>query len=167
MKHTVMTEPARIAKLPHYKDLPITATTLVNEAGIPDFRAINNAKIWQFKKERKCSICGDPLDYWIAFMVSEGEAQSRYIYESPNHEECLEYAFQICPWLFYSKRKYSSPERMKQEGYFGSHPDRAVTNERPELLGIYVCRSYENVIHKGIRVCKVPKAKRIEWIKGQ
>jgi hypothetical protein len=161
-------EPERIARLPHYKGLPITAITMVDDEGVPNFRMVDSEKAWELKKNKCCSICGEPLDYWMAFMVSEGEAESRLVYESPNHEECLRHAFAICPWLFYSKHKYSDPSKMHMEGVkiVTSHPDRAVINERPDNLGIYICRSYENVVVKGMRVCKVSKAVRIEWIKG-
>jgi hypothetical protein len=161
-------KPERIAKLPHYKGLPITATTLVDDNGVPNFKSIDNSKVWECKRDGKCAICGEALDYWLAFMVTEEEAEKRIIFESPQHVDCLKYAFQICPWLFYSKAKYSDPKTVKMEGVtFGhSHPDREKSLERQDMLGIYVCRSYENVIIKGYRVCKVPKAKYIEWIKG-
>jgi hypothetical protein len=166
-ERVTLPEPERIAKLPHYKGLPVTAVTVVID-DIPNFRAVDPDKIWKLKEERKCGICGDPLDYWIAFMVSAGEIESKRVYESPSHEECLRYAFQACPWLYYSKYKYSNPEIMKIEGFkFAAvHPDRKVINERPDMLAIYICNGYKNIVHKGVRVCKVSGAKKIEWFKG-
>ncbi len=163
----LLPEPERIARLPHYKGLPITAITTVID-GIPNFRMVDSEKTWELKKEHKCSICGEPLDYWIAFMVSENEIKTRMVYESPNHEECLRYAFQICPWLYFSKHKYSNPDLMEIEGFkiVSSHPDRKSVNERPDMLAMYICRGFENVVRNGIRVCKVQPAKRIEWFKG-
>jgi hypothetical protein len=170
MHRTDLVEPERIARLPHYKGLPVSAITMIDDNGIPNFRMVDSEKTWELKRTNCCSICGEPLDYWIAFMVSEGEAQSRLVYESPNHEECLRHAFAICPWLFYSKHKYSEPSKMdiNMEGVkvVASHPDRKVTNHRPENLGIYICRNYTNVVEKGMRVCKVGKPVRIEWFKG-
>jgi hypothetical protein len=162
-------EPERVARLPHYKGIPITYTTLVDENGKPDFKSTDSDKVWEVKRDQKCSICGEHLDYWVAFMVTEKEAQTQLIYENPNHEECLRYAFQLCPWLYYAKATYSDLTKSSLEGYtFGhAHPDREISNERPSTLGIYITRSYKNVILPSrYRVCKVPAAKRIEWIKG-
>lgn len=159
--------PARIAKLPQYKGIFIPALTFVDENGIPNFKMTND-KVWQMKKERRCGLCGEPLDYWIAFMVTPDEAEARFINESPNHEECLRYAFSVCPWLYYSKAKYSDAEKIKADGYlvFNTHPDRDKGIGRPEKLGIYICNDYKNEIRNRYRGCRVPKAKRLEWIDG-
>lgn len=167
-----MEEPERIKRLPHYKGLPVTYTTLVVD-GVPNFKAVDNDKVWEVKKNGKCSVCGEPLDYWIAFMTSEKEANSRYVFDNPNHEECLRYSFNICPWLYYSKATYSDinklNENMKDGGivYYHSHPDRNQSLDRPSKLGIYITRDYKNVMHQGYRVCKVGKAQKIEWIEGK
>lgn len=164
-----MEMPDSIKMLEQYKGFPITATTLIVD-GKPNFKATDPEKVWEFKRDGKCSICGQSLNYWIAFMVTEEEAKTGLIYESPNHEACLRYAFKICPWLAYSNAKYT--DLSKNTTLIGSHPDRALISGRPEKLGIYICKSYENVIIKKpytqyvFRVCKVPKAKRIEWIEG-
>jgi hypothetical protein len=168
MRTITLEEPENIKKLPHFRGLPITAITFVGEDGTPNFKVIDNEKVRDCKDNKKCAICGQPLGWWIAFMVSEKEAQTRFIFESPNHEECLRYAFELCPWLYYSKAKYSDPETVKADGMgtISSHPDRSTINERPEKLGLYLCRGYDNVIHRGFRVCKVPPAKKLEWFEG-
>lgn len=172
MKYRTLEEPERIAKLPHYKGIPITYTTLVDENGIPEFKSTIPERVWEVKRDHKCSLCGEPLDYWIAFMVTEKEAETQLVYENPNHEECLRFAFNICPWLFYRNATYSDLGNIKSkvEGYtsVGAHPDREESNKRPSTLGIYITRSYENVVLPSrYRVCKVAKAKRIEWIEGK
>lgn len=172
MKYNTMEEPERVARLPHYKGLPVTYTTLVVD-GVPNFRAIDSDKVWEVKDKKKCSICGEPLDYWIAFMVSEKEAESRYVFDNPNHEDCLRYAFNVCPFLYYSKATYSDvkkvQDKMEDAGikFVSAHPDRDVSLDRPPKLGIYITRDYKNVINKGYRVCKVGKAQKIEWIEGR
>lgn len=170
MKYRDMEEPERVAKLPHYKGIPITYTTLVDKNGIPNFKATDAERVWEVKRDKKCSICGEPLDYWIAFMVTEEEAESRNIYENPNHEECLKFAFNVCPWLYYSKAKYSDLSKVNLEGYTltSSHPDREHEGSpRPPKLGIYITNNYKNVILPNrYRVCKAGKPKRLEWIEG-
>jgi hypothetical protein len=160
--------PERMAQRPQYKGIPIPALTMIDDKGIPIFKAIDGDIVWKLKNEHKCGLCGQPLDYWIAFMVTEEEARNQFILESPNHEECLRYAFQVCPWLYYSKAKYGNPEEMKIDGFkFESvHPDREITNERPEKLGVYVCRTWKDEIRGRYRGCKVDKPKRLEWIEG-
>lgn len=177
MRHmqTTMTEPDRIKKLFHYKGIPVTATTDIKPDGTPDFKRVDDKKVWEFKRDKKCAICGDPLDYWIAFMVTEDEAKSREIFESPQHEECLRYAFELCPWLYYSKAKYS--ELQGAEAVNMSHPDRYAMSQRPPKLGIYICRSYENkiinppagTVNYGVkyRIAFASPPKRIDWIEGK
>lgn len=176
MNFRTMPEPDRIAKLPKFNGIPIPATTQIDDNGIPNFKVADATLTAKFKAERKCSICGQPLDYWIAFMVSEEEARTRIIYDNPNHKDCLEYAFNVCPWLFYSKAKYSDISKVKlnvEGARLGSaHPERDKGNDRPSKLGVYVCRNYENVLIpvKGtrtvMRVCKASKPVSIEWIEG-
>ena len=175
-------EPERIARLPKHNGFPVTATTAV-ENGVPNFKQVDSEKVWQFKQEKRCAICGEALDYWIAFMVTPAEVESRKIFESPMHEECLRHAFKICPWLFWSKANYSPvlewdekeiKAAIERDGkaVVGSHPERSVSQQRPEKLGIYICNRYENVLltdkAKRIswRVCKVPAAKRLEWMEA-
>lgn len=170
MKYRTAEEPERIAKLPRYKGLVVPYLTLVDEKGIPNFKATDPEKTWEIKRDKKCSVCGEPLDYWIAFMVTEEEAESKLVYENPNHEECLRYAFNVCPWLYYSKATYSNLDDIGVEGYQirSAHPSRDVSSERPQRFGIYITNNYKNVILPNrYRVCKVGSAKRIEWIEGK
>lgn len=172
MKYGKMPEPDRVAKLPHYKGIPITYTTLVVD-GVPQFKAVDTDRVWECKRNGKCSICGEVLDYKIAFMVTKEEADSRYVFENPNHEDCLRYAFNLCPWLYYSKATYGDTDKLNEKfkdsgfSFHASHPDRQKANTRPPILGIYICRDYKNVVHKGYRICKVGKAQNIEWIEGK
>jgi hypothetical protein len=165
-----MEEPERVKKLPHYKNLPIPYTTLIDANGKPQFKAIDSEKVWEVKRDKKCSVCGEPLDYWIAFMVTEEESVSRLVYENPNHEECLKYAFNVCPWLYYSKATYSDVSKTQIDGYeiASAHPERDESLNRPKKLGIYITNRYENkILPNRFRVCKVGKAKRLEWIDGK
>jgi len=174
MKYRTMEEPPRVAKLPHYKGIPVPYTTLVLEDGTPNFKAIDDEKVWEVKRDGKCSVCGEPLDYWIAFMVEDKEIESRMVFDNPNHEDCLRYAFNVCPWLYYSKAKYSDIHKLNANDklgivYIENNPNRNQESlTRPKNLAIYVTNNYKNVIHeRKYRVCKVGKAKRIEWIEGQ
>jgi hypothetical protein len=170
MNYKTMPIPERMDKLPKFKGIPIPFTTLIDDKGVPHFK-LTNDNVWVSKRDGLCSMCGQPLDYWKAFMVSEEEAESRTVWENPQHEECLRYAFNVCPWLYYSKAKYTNAEDIKAvEGYqiFDAHPNRMESKERPKRLGIYICNNYKNVIvQKRYRVCKVSAPKRIEWIDGK
>lgn len=163
-----ISKPERMARRPHFQGIPIPALTFVGDNGIPNFKIVDDQMVRKMKDEHKCGLCGEPLDYWIAFMVSEEEARTRFIFESPNHEECLRYAFNVCPWLYYSNAKYNSME-YTTEGYKvkSTHPDRESMNARPPKLGIYICNGYKNVINRGVRVCKAASPKRLDWIEGK
>lgn len=173
MKYREMEIPERMKDLLMYQGVAVPYTTLVTDDGKIHFKSTDNEKNWEIKRDKKCAMCGKPLDYYIAFMVSEKEAESRIVYENPNHEECLRYAFNVCPWLFYSKARYTDASRIDIEGVriVNAHPDRKIDDgnaQRPQKLGIYITRGYENIIHKKMyRVCKVAKPVRIEWIEGK
>lgn len=178
MRKIEMEEPERIKRLPHYKGLPVPVTTLVVD-GVPNFKSAEDVKTWECKEKGLCAICGQPLEYYIAFAVTEEEAKTRLVYENPLHEECLRYSFEICPWLFYSKSKYTDSqlqnEKFKEQriSFMSSRPPNEKETERPKYMGVYITRSYENVLIKNpinrimYRVCKVGKAVRLEWIEGK
>jgi hypothetical protein len=172
VKFGTMEEPTRIAKLPHYKGIPVTYTTLVDDDGIPNFKAVDSNKAWEVKREGKCSICGEKLDYWIAFMTDEKEAEERLCYDNPNHEECLRFAFNMCPWLYFSKATYSNPDKLNEKykdadfQFANAHPNRDEVSSRPPKLGIYVTNRYDNVIKGRYRIIKMGKPKRIEWMEA-
>lgn len=169
MKYRTMEKPERIKKLPEWKGIIIPYLTYVDADGKPHFKTTDPNKTWEVKRDHKCSICGEPLDYWISFMVTEEEAESRLVYENPNHEECLRYAFNVCPWLYWSRATYSETgDTIGDVVTIGAHPAREESNARPSKMGIYITNNYKNVVLPNrYRVCKVGKAKRIEWIDGK
>lgn len=163
--------PPRVAKLPQYKGMPVTVTTFVDDNGIPNFRAIDHAKVWPLKRDHRCGICGEPLDYWIAFIASPSEVAAQMVYDNPYHEDCARYALAVCPWLVYARSKYADVAKLPApEGFtfLPTHPDREAMVERPDRMALYVVRSYENVIDRNrVRGCKVPAPKRLEWFPGR
>lgn len=171
MKYRTMEVPPRVAKLPQYKGLYVPYTTMWN-GDVPNFKAVDNEKVWEVKRDCKCSVCGEPLDYWIAFMVTEEDVETKHVFDNPNHEECLRYSFNVCPFLYYSKANYSDINKLNANP---NDPFTYVPNklnmdklEREPKLGIYITNNYKNVIYKNkFRVCKVGKAKRLEWIEGK
>lgn len=170
MNYRTLEIPERMQDLTLWHGVAVPYTTLVTDDGKIHFKSVDSEKAWECKRDGKCSMCGKPLDYWIAFMVTADEAESRIVYENPNHEECLRYAFNVCPWLFYSKAKYTRGEDLNIEGWtvVDAHPERENGQERPKKLGIYICNNYKNIIHKKIyRVVKVSSPKRLEWIDGK
>lgn len=168
MKYRSMEVPEHMKDNAVYKGLVVPYTTLIVDDK-PQFKMINNERVWECKRDGLCSLCGKPLDYWKAFMVTEKEAESRIIFENPNHEDCLKYAFNVCPWLFYSKATYADISSGQLNGIdvVSSHPDRELSNQRPPKFGVYITNRYENVMRGQYRVCKVGKAKRLEWIEGK
>jgi hypothetical protein len=174
MKYRQMDVPERMKNRPQYKGVYIPYLTEIAEDGAPLFKQVDPEKTWEVKRDGKCALCGEKLDYWKAFMVNKQEAESRIVFENPNHEDCLRYAFNVCPWLYYSRATYSAvSDEIDELGrvQVSSHPDRDETNQRQPEYGLYITNRYENIIIplNGIhyRVCKVGKAKRLEWIAGK
>lgn len=173
MKYRAAEIPERMKELPLYKGVAVPYVTFIDKEEKIHFALVNDERVWEVRRDKKCSLCGKPLDYYIAFMVTEDELASREIFENPSHEECLRYAFNACPWLYYSKARYSDPERHQIEGVtvVQTHPDAISNAQRPEKLGICITRGYNNVIvNKGgqrVRLCKIAKPIKVEWIEGK
>jgi hypothetical protein len=106
--------PARVAARPRdERGYPVLAITPWSD-GRPDFAVTSTARILVCAVERRCSICGTPLDkgpIWRVVAAPEaveigGALAERRLYanaaatvEPPGHRECMLYAAMVCPYL--------------------------------------------------------------------
>lgn len=67
--------------------------------GEPMLGTNDAAKVARCILERLCGACGDPLDYWIAFLGDEVVVKSREFLEPPMHVDCARYSIAVCPYL--------------------------------------------------------------------
>lgn len=157
---TAPAEPERIARLPHHGRFPVPATVPWDDRGVPDFTAVDDDAYLRVVKERLCGICGEPLDYWMAF-VGGPLCMAVHCFTDPAmHIECAEYAVRVCPYLAMRMDGYvSRPHRA------GSRNDAApgLARDRPDRFGLLVTRGFKITNERGVAVLKANTPTRIDW----
>jgi hypothetical protein len=69
------------------------------EHGVPEFRAMDGAKLRRAVRERRCWVCGQSLGRLLAFVVGPMCGVNRTSAEPPSHLECAEWSARNCPFL--------------------------------------------------------------------
>jgi hypothetical protein len=91
-------EPQQLRDRPHHGRFPIPFVTAVDELGRPDFRTHDDAQRFECALNRLCQLCGKPLV--LGDTVFVGQHPHRLTFgEPPMHEDCFEFAWEVCPWL--------------------------------------------------------------------
>lgn len=117
-------------------------------------------------EERKCAMCGERLDYWIAFIGGVRSVRFRSFLDPAMHIECAEYAMSVCPWMlggedFAERTIAKSPTRELTKVPEGSE----------NRIAMYVTHTYK-VRHQASTVngapqvivfCFASPVKRLEW----
>lgn len=94
-----LTEPAELKARPHHGRFPIPFVTHIREDGRPDFRVHDNARRADCAAHRLCQLCGTALGDVICFVGQRHSVERRTFGEPPMHEACLEWAWEVCPFL--------------------------------------------------------------------
>lgn len=104
-----------------------------------DFRAVLTERVIECAARRLCGVCGQPLDYWIAFLGGPLSAKNRAYTEPPMHPECARYAVQVCPYMVVQ----AVPRR--ESGAYGDlvRFDPTGTRDKPPAFGLYLTRSFK------------------------
>lgn len=93
-----MAAPAALAARPHHGELPIPFITAVVD-GKPDFRVHDNERRDRCAAEHLCQLCGIALRERFAFVGTRSSTRRRTFGEPPMHLDCMDWAWQVCPWL--------------------------------------------------------------------
>lgn len=92
------TEPEGLRERPHVGRFPVPFITAVVR-GRPDFKVHDEVARARCGTDRLCQLCGKALGEEVAFTGAEGSIERRIFGEPPAHPACLDYAFDICPFL--------------------------------------------------------------------
>lgn len=157
--------PERLARRPQFRGFPVPYTTLTRADGTPDFKVTDESEREECLRRRLCALCGEKLDYWIAFIGAEALIELREFYDPAMHQECARYAARACPFLANSEASYASPDYAPGEV---SHTHYVPSSERPKRMGLYVTRSYQVVTRRIsateiVRIVRAGKPKSIDW----
>lgn len=136
------------------------AATNPTKPGEYSFRGIYADRAFQSGKDGLCQLCGTPLAYWIAFAGGPKSVENRVFSEPPMHRDCLEYAYQVCPFLL-----RVGWDRTKQKDFAQkvAEVDPYGTLEKPERMAIYITRIYQMITEGRMILFAVAPAKEIIW----
>jgi hypothetical protein len=79
--------------------LPIPFVNASHPDGSPDFTVVDARRSLEAARTRTCALCAHPLGYWVAFLGGPKSIHDRAFVDGPSHEECLEAATRLCPYL--------------------------------------------------------------------
>lgn len=124
--------------------------------GVVDFTGINAHRVLECADKNLCGICGNPLDYWIAFIGGPISAQSHCYTDPPFHRECAEAAILYCPHINRRVHRRTPDEKYDPETSWA--PDDG-TMEKPDTWIISITRSFKVLPHQGFIMFKAGPVK--------
>ncbi|WP_328366639.1 hypothetical protein [Micromonospora zamorensis] len=93
-----------------------------------DFTTINTTTSTRLAVERRCSLCGEPMGYWVAFLGGSRAAELMRYADPPGHPECMSAALSLCPHLALGRHRRARADRpgagIIPPGSHGDKPDR-------------------------------------------
>src|SRR5688572_15361015 len=83
--------PDRLLRRPRSRrGYPIPFVQATNPDGTPDFAAINPNLALECAEKHLCGLCGEMLEYWIAFIGGPRSCEHRAFGDPPMHIDCAE-----------------------------------------------------------------------------
>lgn len=142
------------------RDLPIP---LMNTQTDPetgqmqvDFTGIFAQTVYDAATARRCGICGEPLDYWIAFVGGPKSYASRSYVDPPFCVPCALAATRLCPHLAIRRHKRAPEHRLAE----GSSTPEGFVEEKPEEFIIGITRDYKVNVTEGHLIFKAAPFKK-------
>ena len=154
--------PSRLRDRPVYGGLAIGYITRTLPDGRPCNGVNDELKRMQVIRERRCGQCCQPLDRWIAFIVTEVEAADGLVEEPGMHRECAEYAMAVCPFLAHGIVR-SRPVKIAPGEKLVMAPWSRGPDSRPRI-GIYITSDYRAArMLSGQLMVRMSPPKKIRW----
>jgi hypothetical protein len=136
-----MTEPDRIARLPHdSRGLPIPWNVLRGPDGTPFFTVNDDRRAWRALREHLCPLCGERLGrwlWWVGGPLSAFDPNGWYL-DLPGHHDCITFALAACPYLaapkYIGRIDVANPSKLPPEARILL--DETMITDRPD---VFVC----------------------------
>jgi hypothetical protein len=136
--------PAALAARPRdvRRGLPIPPVNLFpapQGAGelLVDFTTINTSTAHALAAQRCCSLCGEPMGYWVAFLGSPQAAETRWYLDPPGHPDCMSAALTLCPHIAIGRHRRAR----REHGSGGTIPPGA-SGDKPAGYVLGITRAY-------------------------
>jgi hypothetical protein len=155
--------PARIAKLPTFRGHPVPVTAWVAADGTVDFRISDEIAWRRVVAERRCGVCGEPLEYWLHFVGGPPSVAHRAFFDPAMHEECARYSVAVCPFLNGDK-DYAPMDRVRAR-----HPAETLVEiphrAAPDAIAMLTARRY-HVLGDRPPLLVAQGVRDVEWLRG-
>lgn len=153
--------PPQIAALERdERGYPIPFFVARPEGRPPDLRFSDVTKPLACHRTGVCWVCGRPRDGLTgqAFVLGPMATINRVTTEGPCHEECAAYSALVCPAL---NGEMVRRTRKATDGVILAPPGGA--EELPQVVCVYVCRSYHVETYAGHLYFRLGKCLRTTW----
>jgi hypothetical protein len=124
---------------------PVPFTAVVDQAGHPDFTAVDVSRALQCARERRCGVCGQRLGYWIAFLGGPKAAEARTYLDAPmcgGPGECAEMSLELCPHI-----SREATRRARRAGAGVVEPE-VLDMDKPAVWVLYLTRDFTWQMHE-------------------
>jgi hypothetical protein len=164
-RHNLPPVPERIKALPvSDKGYPIPYFVAYID-GVPDFRIVDERKLFLALSLRKCWVCGQHLGAHVAFVGGTLIVVNRISAEPPSHVDCAEFAVKACPFLLL-------PESRRRQAGMAELPTKPVggvsLDDNPGVAAVCVVKGSQYTPKKqnGGLVIGLGEIERVDWYKG-
>lgn len=153
---------------PQHQGLAIPYVAVVDEHGVPNFQAVDQASILDCALNSKCGICGQSLttgeeEMWLAFIGGSACIETLEFIDPAMHPECAYYAAETCPFLANADGGFSKKvsERGIVEEEILVPSDRS---RRPPKLIILFAKGYRAIIKDRVMLFCPPRDPHVvDW----
>ncbi|GAA1810961.1 hypothetical protein GCM10009682_35670 [Luedemannella flava] len=76
-----------------------------------DFTTINTPISTRLAAERRCSLCGVEMGYWVAFLGAPRAAELLRYSDPPGCPDCMRAAVRLCPFIAISRHRRARADR--------------------------------------------------------
>ncbi|TQL36889.1 hypothetical protein [Salinispora arenicola] len=139
--------PPRLAARPRdaRRGLPIPPVNLHPhlDGGVHvDFTTINTRTSTDLAVQRLCSLCGERLGYWVAFLGGPRAAELMRYADPPGCVECMTAALTLCPHIALGRHRRARADRpgggIIPPGSHGDKPDRYLLGITREYRTVFI-----------------------------
>lgn len=131
--------------------------------GKPEFRCMDGKKLRDAIKDKRCWVCGEPLDpKQHVFVIGPMCSINRISAEPPSHAECAEFSVRNCPFL-------TRPAAVRRDANLpedSTHGAGIMIARNPGVTLLWYCRGYK-LMQDGSRgvLFQLPGASQVRFFR--
>ncbi len=117
-----------------HRGYPVPWIAAVDSKGIPDFRVLDQTKLYRSVNLRLCALCGKEMGEHVYFIGGPLSIQNKVFMDPPMHHDCAVFALKVCPYLAY--RGYVGYKVVPELDGVKVEISPHVNTQRPDKFGL-------------------------------